>query len=189
MKEKKPRKPKPSANVKTVDIRWILLLFCASILISIVVMLISDRLLAGASFLVSFCILFFIIAIGILFDMLGIATATCDEKPLHSMAARKRYGSVEALRLLRNTEKVSSFCNDVVGDICSIISGGTTAAIVVLLTLQLGTESMWLSVGLTGLVAAITVSGKAIGKVFALNHNAEIVVAMGKLIRFCSLKK
>ena len=37
------------------------------------------------------------------------------------MAAHKEAGAIEALRLIRNAEKVASFCNDVVGDISSIV--------------------------------------------------------------------
>ena len=43
-------------------------------------------------------------------------------------------GAKEAVWMVRNAEKVSSICNDVVGDICGIISGATGALIVAHIT-------------------------------------------------------
>ena len=74
-------------------------------------------------------VLFFFIALGIVFDMIGIAAASGTEREFHSMAAHKVRGAREAVWMLRNAEKVSSICNDVVGDICGIISGATGALI------------------------------------------------------------
>lgn len=51
-------------------------------------------------------------------------------KPFHSMAAHREKGAKEALMLLRSASRVSSVCNDVVGDICGIVSGSTAAVIV-----------------------------------------------------------
>ena len=60
------------------------------------------------------------------------AVATANEKPFHSMASRKVPGALEAIRLLRNAERVSSICNDVVGDICGVVSGSASATIATL---------------------------------------------------------
>ena len=66
--------------------------------------------------LAAFLLLFFIVALGILFDMVGVAVTAADEKPFHAMAAKKVPGAGKAIWLLRNADKVASFCNDVVGD-------------------------------------------------------------------------
>ena len=71
----------------------------------------------------AFLILLVIVMVGIIFDIIGVAVTSADEKPFHSMAARKVPGSQEAIKLLRNAERVSSICNDVVGDICGVVSG------------------------------------------------------------------
>ena len=78
------------------------------------------------------------IGLGILFDIIGVAVTAADPRPFHSMAAHKEPGAKEALMLLRNAGRVSSVCNDVVGDICGIVSGTTTAVIVVRLQAALG---------------------------------------------------
>ena len=71
----------------------------------------------------SVVILFLFIFIGIVFDMIGVAVTTCDIKPFHSMSSKRIRSARVGIRLIQNADKVSSFCNDVIGDICGIISG------------------------------------------------------------------
>ena len=70
------------------------------------------------------------------------------------MAAHKEPGAKEALVLLRNAGRVSSVCNDVVGDICGIVSGSTAAVIVVELQRDLSTTSILISIAVTALIYA-----------------------------------
>ena len=91
---------------------------------------ISNEALNSAGTVLSFVVLFFFIGLGIVFDMIGVAATSGTEKEFHSMAAHKVRGAREAVWMVRNAEKVSSICNDVVGDICGIISGATGALIV-----------------------------------------------------------
>ena len=123
--QKSGKAPKKSGT----DWRWIITIFVITVCISAVMSLISTNLLANATLGVSFVILISIIAIGIVFDIIGVAVMSAEEKPFHAMAAKKVPGAAEALHLLRNAEKVSSFCNDVVGDICGVVSGSASARI------------------------------------------------------------
>ena len=41
----------------------------------------------------------------------------------HAMSSKKIKGAKKAVSFKKNADKVSSFCNDVIGDICGIISG------------------------------------------------------------------
>ena len=72
------------------------------------------------------------------------------------MASRKVPEAEDALRLIRNAGRVSSFCNDVIGDICGVISGSAAAVISarVLLLSKSGSE-----IFITLLLSAV-VSGK-----------------------------
>ncbi len=70
----------------------------------------------GPAYAVAIIVLAVFIALGIVFDMIGVAVTAADPKPFHSMAAHKEKGAKEAIRLLKNANQVSSFCNDVVGD-------------------------------------------------------------------------
>ena len=121
--------------------------------------------------------------LGIIFDIIGVAVTSADEKPFHSMAARKVPGALEAIRLLRNAERVSSICNDVVGDICGVVSGSASATIAAQILASF--EFSWpriVSLAMSALVAALTVGGKAIGKTFAINSCTTIVHSVGKVI-------
>ena len=99
------------------------------------------------------------------------------------MAARKVRGAQEAIHLLRNAERVSSICNDVVGDICGVVSGSAAATI----TAQLLSNFVFswprlISLMMSALVAGLTVAGKAIGKTFAINSCTQIVHSVGRFI-------
>lgn len=99
------------------------------------------------------------------------------------MAARKVPGGLEAIRLLRQAEKVSSICNDVVGDICGVVSGSASATIAVQVLRNF--EFSWpqmVSLLMSALVAGLTVGGKALGKTFAINSCTQIVGFVGKII-------
>ena len=136
-----------------------------------------------SSIAVAFIILLVIIFIGILFDIIGVAVTSADEKPFHSMAARKVPGALEAIRLLRNAEKVGSICNDVVGDICGVISGSASATIAAQVLQNF--EFTWprlASLIMSALVAGLTVGGKAIGKGLAIQSCTTIVHFVGRLI-------
>ena len=124
-------KPDPAAQKRERQkaIRWVVTIFLVTILISGTISLLSDIIMSVSTMFVAFLILLSIIFVGIVFDIIGMAVATADEKPFHSMAARKVLGAQESIRLLRNAERVSSICNDVVGDICGVVSGSASATI------------------------------------------------------------
>ena len=178
-------KSDPSAQKKERNktIRWVVTIFIVTILVSGTISLISEEIMAASTMAVAFCILLAIVFIGIIFDIIGVAVTSADEKPFHSMAARKVPGAQDAIRLLRSAERVSSICNDVVGDICGVVSGSASATI----TAQLMTNfefSQPRIVGLimSALVAALTVGGKAVGKTFAMNSCTAIVHTVGKIL-------
>lgn len=134
---------------------------------------------------VALIVLLAIVFIGIISDIIGVAITSADEKPFHSMAARKVPGAQESIRLLRNAERVTSICNDVIGDICGVVSGSASAAIAAQI-LQNFTFSWPQLVSLlaSALVAGLTVAGKAIGKSIAMNSSTTIVQMVGKVIWF-----
>ena len=176
--QKSGKAPKKSGT----DWRWIITIFVITVCISAVMSLISTNLLANATLGVSFVILICIIAIGIVFDIIGVAVTAADEKPFHSMAAHRERGAKEALRLLKNADRVSSICNDVVGDICGIVSGATSAVIVARLQTGLNVQSIFISVGVTALVSGLTIGGKAMCKPFAIKQRKQVVYWAGRFL-------
>ena len=180
-------KPDPSAVKKERNktIRWVVTIFFTTILISGTISLLSDEIMSRSGMAVAFLILLFIILIGIIFDIIGVAVTSADEKPFHSMAARKVPGAQEAIRLLRNAERVSSICNDVIGDICGVVSGSASATIAAQVLAKFDfTWPMVVSLAMSALVAGLTVGGKAIGKTFAMNSCTTIVHTAGKIVYF-----
>lgn len=133
--------------------------------------------------ILSFLFLLLIILIGIIFDIIGLATAVADETAFHAKAAKKVQGSSQALKLLRNADHVANFCNDVVGDICGTVSGALGASIIFqLVANRPGLNESLFSIIMTGLVAAVTVGGKAAGKRMALDDSVAIVFRVGKTL-------
>ena len=166
--------------------RWAVQIFFISIALSAALSFLSNELLSAASLLASFAVLAGFIGLGILFDIIGVAVTAANESPFHSMASHKEPGAREALRLIRNADKVSSFCNDVVGDICGIVSGTTAAVIVVELQRHLSMENVLFSLSVTAVVSGLTIGGKAVGKNFALERSTTVVHTVGRVIHvFC----
>ena len=177
--------PSAAKKERNKTIRWVVTIFFTTILISGTISFLSDELMSRSGMVVAFLILLFIVLIGILFDIIGVAVTSADEKPFHSMAARKVPGAQESIRLLRNAERVSSICNDVIGDICGVVSGSASATISAQILAKF--EFSWpmvVSLVMSALVAGLTVGGKAVGKTFAMNSCTTIVHTAGKLIYF-----
>lgn len=141
------------------------------------------------SIVLGFVLLLVIILVGILFDIIGIAAATADEVPLHSRSAKKVFGAVQAIRLVRDADQVSSFCNDVVGDVSGTLSGAIGAALIFRI-LSDPSETTLVLAGtiMTALIAALTVGGKAFGKTFAIQKGTEIIFRVGQVLAWLELR-
>src|SRR5699024_614246 len=148
--------------------------------------IVSSSILGHVSWIFGLVIVLIIVLIGIVFDMLGIASTAANEAPFNAMAAEKVSGAKEAVIIIKHADKFSSFCNDVIGDISGIISGSATA-VVILQTANIlqqpegSSVEVILSALLTSIVAALTVGGKALGKYFAINASTQIVMLAGKV--------
>lgn len=165
--------------------RWVITVFIATLLVSGGFSLLSESILTHSGMLLAFVILLLIVALGILFDMVGVAVTAADERPFHAMASRKVFGARESIRLLRNAGKVSSICCDVVGDICGVVSGSASAAIAARVLNDFSPS--WpkiITLGMSAMVAGLTVGGKAVGKTAALGNATQIVHNVGKLTAY-----
>lgn len=179
--------PEAEKRERNKQIKWVATIFLVTIVISGTISFVSDEVMASSSLPVAFLILLVIILVGILFDIVGMAVASADEKPFHSMAAKKVPGAQEAIRLLRNAERVSSICNDVVGDICGVVSGSASATIAAQVIRSF--DFSWPQVAtllMSALAAGLTVGGKAVGKSIAIDSCTEIVHTVGRVIHAMS---
>ena len=175
--------PTAAKKERNKTIRWVVTIFFITILVSGIISFASDRLMSVSGIAVAFLVLLAIILVGIIFDIIGVAVTSADEKPFHSMAARKVPGAQNAIKLLRNAERVSSICNDVVGDICGVVSGSASATIAaqVLTNFKFAWPQL-ITLLMSALVAGFTVGGKAIGKTLAINSCTSIVHGVGRIL-------
>ena len=179
-KQKKKTTPKKNNH------RWAVMVFFIAVLLSSTISFLSSTVMEDAELVEAFIVLLFIVFLGILFDIIGVAVMSASEKPFHSMAARKVPGAAEALKLLRNAEKVSNFCNDVIGDICGVVSGSASAVIAVKALTQVKSD-MLSQLIMSALVAGVTISGKAFGKNIATSQSTNIVHIVSKIIYYIKL--
>lgn len=165
--------------------RWSITVFFVTIVVSGMISFFSDIMLESSGMIAAFVVLLLIVLLGIVFDVIGVAVTTADEKPFHSMAARKVPGAQEAIKLLRNAERVSSICNDVVGDICGVVSGSASATIAAQILSRFSFSfPQVVSLLMSALVAGLTVGGKAVGKTIAMSSCTQIVHGVGRFMSF-----
>lgn len=193
LKEGIPRKNKIKFKPNTAnstDKSWIFKTIIITFTMSALFNVLSSGVMELVSIWAAILILLFIIFMGILFDIVGVAVTTATETPFHSMAVRRVKYASRAIKLIKSKDKVSNFCNDVVGDICGIISGSAAAAVVTyILKTAPSFNGFLLSLVITATVAALTVGGKAIGKTIAIRHSNTIVYIVSGVLSVVSFKK
>lgn len=173
---------KEKIKKENVDKKWILQVTLIAFFLSFFMSLISENILANVPLLIAVLITILFIMLGILFDIIGVAVTTSDEKVFHSMNSRKVSGANIAVKFKKNSDKVSSFCCDVVGDVCGVISGSAGVTITVLINNSIDISLIPVGLIVTALIASITIGGKAIGKSFAINKSNIILYKFAKFI-------
>lgn len=144
---------------------------------------VSQSIMQGLGLPGSLFVLLFIVSIGVIFDIIGVAAAVVTLPPLNARAAKRLPGAKQALNMARNSEQVATFCNDVVGDIAGIVSGAAAAAIIFSLAADnLLIPGRYLNIAMMAIVATLTVGGKGLGKYLAINNATEILMFVGKII-------
>lgn len=186
---KKNIKKEEKINRKKANYGWIFKITILAFIISILFSLLSELLMPKVNILIGFIIMFLFIFLGIIFDMVGVAVTAADITPMHSMSSKKIRGAKTAVSFKQNASKVSSFCNDVIGDICGIISGSAGVYIASKLASTFNINVIVFSLIITGIISALTIGGKAIFKSYALNNSTSILFNFSKFISLISFKK
>lgn len=169
-------------NTLNKNLKWILILVITTIILSVSMSTLSSIIIERINFFAAVIILICIVLVGIIFDIIGIAVASADETPFHAMASSKLKGAKNAIKLVRNASKVTTFCNDVIGDVCSVISGSASAFIILKLSrFMAGIDIALLGIIISAFVAGITVLGKGLGKTIAISKSNKIVYKVGLL--------
>jgi hypothetical protein len=167
------------------SIKWSIFIFFVTFLLAAVFSITATTVLDGVSWGIGVGIVFLLVSVGIVFDMIGIASAAATEIPFHGMAAERVVGSKQAILIVRNADRFSNICNDVIGDISGIVSGAASALVVIKLIASFqidenGVFALVTSIVTAASVSGLTVGGKALGKSFAIHHANAIVLLIGR---------
>ena len=162
---------------------WIIVVLVSTFLLSLLFSYISNTAILKLDLIPGIIILVLVILVGVFFDLVGVAVTVANEEHFHAQASKKIKGSKTAIKLIRNSAKVSNFCADVIGDICGVLSGAISAIIALKLTESYGMSSYFQFV-ISALVASFTVGGKAFTKEIAKNKSTEIISFITKIINF-----
>ena len=168
--------------MKDSRFKWLLTVLLISFVLSIVMSVTSEGLIPKVNIIVGILIILVFIFISVIFDMIGVAITAQDETQFHSMASKKIKCSTHSVKLLKNSDKLASICNDVIGDVCGVVSG--SAGVLVANTIS---ENFLINKSLvvlitTAIIASLTITGKAYGKTIAINNSKQITEKVGKVL-------
>lgn len=185
-----PKINKNKQNTKKKNMKrhkfWVVKIFIATLMISAIFSIASQNILSASDNLIlPLFIIILIILIGVIFDIIGIAVTSAPKTPFISMSAKKVRGAKQSLYLIKNADLVSNFCNDVVGDICGIISGAAGSMLVLKMFFS-GLNPDILAALMSGLIAAMTVGAKSLGKSLAISNSKQIIYGVGCFLSFFS---
>ena len=175
-------KKKEKIKKETINWKWVITIIILSFLISLGMSFISEITIPKLPLIIGMIITLLFILLGILFDIIGVSVTTADEAVFHSMNSRKVRGAATAVKFKKNADKVSSFCCDVIGDICGIVSGASGTTITLILITQCHFNPLLTTLVISAIIASLTIGGKAIGKSFAINKSSIILYEFAKII-------
>lgn len=161
---------------------WFIIVTIIAFCISFLLSLIAELLMPKVNIIISVLLLITFILIGIIFDIIGVAVTMADEEPLHAMNSKKIKAAKKAVSFKKNADKVSSFCNDVIGDICGVISGSAGIAVAITICKAFSLDEFWVKLFITAIIASLTIGGKAYCKRIAMKKNKEIVYMTAKIL-------
>ena len=179
---------KSKKGEKVSQKKWLLLIFISTFALSAIFNMLSAELVENVNnIVISVVLLIIVVAVGVGFDMIGTAVTAADEVPFHAMASDKKKGAKQALKLIKNADRVSNVCCDVIGDICGVLSGATAALIATNIAKMLGQTNITVTTLLvTAIVTALTVWSKGLFKQVAINNSTKIITGIGKFLAIFS---
>ena len=169
---KAEKKHKNKRNKKNY---WPLIVVFLSLTISFLVSISCEFLLSGAGIVICIILLLIVTFISIITDMIGVALTSADLEPFNALATKKIFGAKASIKLVKKADRFASFFCDVIGDICGIVSGSICASFVIMMGLNGGTIEIIISALVSGIVAALMIGGKAIGKRVAIKNSVFII--------------
>lgn len=163
---------------------WPIKILVIALFLSLTISVLSEFVLGKVGVAVSVLIILFLWIFGVISDMIGVACAASTIEPFNAMCSRKVRGAKEGRFLVKNAEKVSSICNDVIGDICGIVSGAAGAVIAVKLISENMSNSLQILIAasISAVIAGLTIFGKAAMKKYAIDNSTKVILGVGKFL-------
>ena len=165
---------------------WIYKVFFITFILAAVFSGLSNIISTKFNSIILTIIICFVTTIGILFDMLGTAVLTAEEKNFHAKSSRKIKGAKESIVIIKNNITIANICNDIIGDICGIVSGGLGAVLAINLSLTFNLNLTLTTIIISSLISSLTVGGKAIFKKVATKNCDNIIMFVGKTLSIFS---
>ena len=169
---------------KFINWSWCIRVLFLTLALSIMFSVLSELALTSASLIVALLVIVVLMFIGIFFDCVGVATTSCDERAFEGFEKSGIKGAKQSLILVRNAEKVSVICCDIIGDVCGILCGASGVAIVTRLIGEGANQSLSVLVSalVSGIIAGVTIFGKSLEKGFAVKNNEKILLYVGRCL-------
>lgn len=166
-------------------------IFVIALILSFSFSFLSEFIFSKVGLIISIVVAVVLLVIGIIFDMIGVAVTAGSVEPFASMMSRRVYGADKAMKLVKNAEKVASICNDVIGDICGILTGAAGANIALRLLYDSMGDIVKIVIisSVSAVIAGLTIFGKACFKKVAINNSTSIILKVGKVLKFLSFKR
>ena len=161
---------------------WVIKAFILTFFLALIISGISNLIVEKCGFIVLLIITIVILLIGIIADLIGTSVLTANEATFHAKASNKIKGARECIQLIKNASNIANFWNDIVGDICGIISGSMGAMIAIYAATHFNISNVLTTLLISSIISSITVGGKAIGKNIAIKKGDDIIFLVGKII-------
>lgn len=164
------------------SLAWPLKVLILTFSFSVCFSVLSEIINSKVGVIISLLIIVVFFLLNIIFDVIGVATTVCEKQGFVELAKHGDKNAKIAIRMVENNEKVCSFCCDIIGDICGILSGSAGASLIYKFHFNLtSAELILFSTLISALIASITVFAKAVGKNFAIRKSSTIVYFVGKV--------
>lgn len=169
---------------------WPVKVLIMALVLSFSFSVISELTLSNANIVLAVIVILVFISIAVLTDMIGLAVATSNLETFTAMASRKVKGSKQAIALVKNADRVSSICSDVLGDVCGILSGSAGASILAKIVIESAGDFtvVLISSVVSAVIAGLTIFGKAALKRYAIVHADGITLTLAKFLNIFTRK-
>lgn len=189
--EKISKKKKQKKKIMPSWLGWGLGVLFLSFALTVLFSFLTEISIKSTPVYICVIVLIVLLILNIGCDMLANAIITCQPTAFHAMASNKIKGAKRAVSLCKHATKLGSIFADVIGDICGIVSGAAGTALVVYIAAKTS-GNIWeivASIGVSAVIGALTVGGKAIFKHFAIKYNKQIVFSFAKFLTFFKKEK